>query len=257
MASGFDGVNQSLYSGTTPIAGAPPFTMACWFRSDDDTKTAVLMSSADSAATNRFHALLMDGTVGGDPLAAWTVYNAGSGWAQSSSGITTGTWHHACGVWTATNNRAVFLDGANKGTNATDVTATSLDWMSIGDLWRGFAPQNSYYFTGDIAENAVWNVALTDAEVAVLAAGYSPLFVRPQNLVAYWPSIRGTVQSIVGSIPYAFANANGVTVEPHPPILYPYGYVTPGRAAPATLPGGTIFASSVLNSAIFGGTIVR
>jgi len=237
VASGFDGVNQSLYSGTTPIAGAPPFTMACWFRPGDDTTLGTLMAVADSSAvSNQFHALLLAGTEPGDPVMAWS-YGTGNGFALSSSGVTLGTWHHACGVWTATNNRAVLLDGGSKGTNATASTATGLEWISAGDTWRGTAPQHSYYFTGNIAEMAMWDVALTDAEVAVLAAGYSPIFVRPQNLVAYWPSIRGTVQSIVGSIPYAFANANGVTVEPHPPILYPYGYVTPGRVgeAPATL----------------------
>lgn len=39
---------------------------------------------------------------------------------------------------------------------------------------------------GDISEVGYWNVALTDADVAVLAKGVSPLLVRPEGLVAYW-----------------------------------------------------------------------
>ena len=41
--------------------------------------------------------------------------------------------------------------------------------------------------TGDLAEAAVWNVALTDAEVAALARGIHPFLIRPDALVAYWP----------------------------------------------------------------------
>jgi hypothetical protein len=46
------------------------------------------------------------------------------------------------------------------------------------------------WLSGKVAEAAVWNVALTITDVAVLNAGYSPLFVKPQNLVAYWPLAR-------------------------------------------------------------------
>jgi hypothetical protein len=45
-------------------------------------------------------------------------------------------------------------------------------------------------FTGSVAEAALWNAAPSDAEIAVLAASFSLLFVKPGNLVAYWPLIR-------------------------------------------------------------------
>ena len=34
---------------------------------------------------------------------------------------------------------------------------------------------------------ATWNVELTEAEMAVLAAGICPIYVRPESLVAYLP----------------------------------------------------------------------
>ena len=41
--------------------------------------------------------------------------------------------------------------------------------------------------SGRIAEVALWDVALSAAEVAALASGVTPLHMRPGNLVAYWP----------------------------------------------------------------------
>lgn len=37
---------------------------------------------------------------------------------------------------------------------------------------------------------AIWDVALSDAEVALLSRGASPMLVRPEALVEYWPMIR-------------------------------------------------------------------
>ena len=76
--------------------------------------------------------------------------------------------------------------------------------------------------------------ALTDAEAAILAAGYSPLFVRPQSIRAYWPLIRGSADRVGG---FALTEHNAPTVEDQSPVIYPYGYVTSGRvgAALATL----------------------
>ena len=41
--------------------------------------------------------------------------------------------------------------------------------------------------SGRIAEAAIWNVALADAEIAALARGIKPNHIRPGNLVLYCP----------------------------------------------------------------------
>jgi hypothetical protein len=53
----------------------------------------------------------------------------------------------------------------------------------------------------------------------MLAAGFSPLFVRPQSLVAYWPLIRDNDNDIVGG--YDMTAYNTPTVAAHPPVIYP------------------------------------
>ena len=54
---------------------------------------------------------------------------------------------------------------------------------------------------GDLAHIAIWNVALTDAEIASLyngGIGLDPRYVRSANLVAYWPLIRNDLDYIGG-----------------------------------------------------------
>ena len=43
--------------------------------------------------------------------------------------------------------------------------------------------------SGDIAEAAIWNIALDDADVALLAKAFDPRMVRPEGLVFYAPLI--------------------------------------------------------------------
>jgi len=235
VARGFDGVDQRLTATPTPVT-APPFTMACWFRPENDTDNQVLMGSSTGTviAADR-HLLQLRGDVAGDPLSINSQDGPTTGYVETTTGITPNTWHHACGVFAASNSRSVYLDAGGKATDTTEVTPDDLVLWSIGCQYRADAPTRRLHFTGRIAEAAVWNVALTDVEVAILAAGYSPTFVRPASIVAYWPLIR-LLPGMWGDT-YPLSAENSPPAEAHAPILYPYGYVTSGRvgAALATL----------------------
>jgi len=122
-------------------------------------------------------------------------------------------------VWAATNDRRSYIDGASKGTNTTNVVVSNSSLLVGCDY--GWAAREAY-FSGSIAEVGVWNVALTDAEAAILAKGYSPLLIRPQSLVAYYPLIRDTDDDIVGG--YSMTPINAPTIAAHPRVLYPTGY---------------------------------
>jgi hypothetical protein len=90
------------------------------------------------------------------------------------------------GVEAAATDRRVYLDGTDKGTDATarNPLAAAHDRMSIGSDGETVPAD---YFDGRIAHVAVWNVALTDQEIRSLAAGANPRRVRPDSLIAYWP----------------------------------------------------------------------
>jgi len=85
-------------------------------------------------------------------------------------------------VGASATDRAVYIDGGSKGTNATSNTPSGLASTRLGK-----DHDNNNALDGRIGEGAIWNVALTDAEVARLAKGIHPFKVRPANIVAYWP----------------------------------------------------------------------
>ena len=188
MARGFDDASSQGLRVTSAVVSAYPCTMACWFYSDDDAHSGKIMEVSNTS-TPAVDAWFMTaaGDVAGDPLRGYI--RSATGTARSvdtSTGFTANTWHHACFVATNATNRTVYLDGGGAGNDSnSSVFPTGTDVTLIGRRETvGAIPTNSY-FSGNLAEGAIWNVALTAAEVAILAKGYSPLLVRPQNLVAY------------------------------------------------------------------------
>lgn len=214
MARLFDNAANEYLAIGNAVLSAYPITMACWANVDDDTGSVSLIGIGDSSVGNHYHVLRLRGNLG-NRVDAHSIDGV-SGVANIAAGYVVDTWHHFCGVFSASNLRAVFVDGGSKATNATDVSPAGLDRTTIGASPDQFL---AFKMSGRIAEAAIWNAALSDAEVAILAAGYSPLFVRPQNLVAYWPLVRDEDQDRVGG--YDMTAFNAPTIGPHPPIIYP------------------------------------
>jgi len=208
-----DGSSEYLFIASTPIT-AYPLTMACWFYSDDATAEQTLIQVTDTAGGSDYWALTLRGDLVGDHIEARV--RRGDFRAHTLTGYSVNTWHHACGVFINNNSRASYIDGGSKGTSAGISNDASIDAIAIGGK-RDSSPGD--YTSGRICEVALWNVALTDAEVAILAKGYSPLFVHPQNLVAYWPLIRDEDQDRVGG--YDMGAFNTPSIAAHTRVFYP------------------------------------
>ncbi len=177
MARLFDDAATEYLDFAGAAIAAHPVTLACWFYSDDTAATQHLVSVADNTVTNRsWHLTLISGKVA---MGA----NAGN-YASTTGSYAANTWTHACGVAAATNDRRVYMNGADKVTNAVGATLGSRNRTSIGRL-SSSAPAG--YMSGRIALPAIWNVAFTDAEVAAAASGIDPCRMRPDALVGYWP----------------------------------------------------------------------
>lgn len=99
--------------------------------------------------------------------------------AAATAATPTGQWVHVAAVWTNASTQAVYLNGANKGTSTGSLGTTTLDRFAVGV--QPF-PTPNFYFDGDIGEAAVWGAALSDAEVAQLAAGALPDTVQAAAL---------------------------------------------------------------------------
>lgn len=202
--------------GIMPITGAP-FSMAAWFRPDTDTDISMVLTFVDASVGNQQIRLDVRGDKVGDPVRAFTFDGGTGDELSTTTGITANTWHHCCRVDSAVNNRSVFLDGGGKATNTVSLTPTGIDTMSVGRIGTS-TPE--VFVEGAVAEVAVWDVALSDAEVAILAAGFSPLFVRPASLKFYRSFIRNDDVDVIGGLVLT-KNGTGNANFAHPRMIYP------------------------------------
>ena len=217
MARDFDGTNDKL-SITTPMVTAYPFTFSGWFNADNITNDGMIVAECDIATTGERWMLQTAGfSEPTDALRFMSTAGGTSVIAITSSGYSAGVWSHACGVGRSATSRDVYLNGGSKGSNATNSTPAGLDNTTIGVRTH---TSDGVRMAGLIAEVAIWSTDLSDAEVAILADGYSALFVQPASLVAYWPIIGRTSPEIdiVGGNNMTVTEA---VVADHPRIIYP------------------------------------
>lgn len=213
-----DASNEYLGLGSAVLTGVP-ITMACFFNVNDVTSiTQVFMSHGNDTVNASYFALFA-----ADNVLKANVRETSFGEAIATGTFNINTWTHACGVFAANNDRKCYRDGGNVGSNATVITPAGINKTNIGRLVR-LAP--AFYVSGLMAEVAIWNIALSAAEVLILSKGYSPLFIHPQNLVAYWPLIRditgdGTGDDIDRVGGYDMSPVNTPTIGNHPRIIYP------------------------------------
>lgn len=225
MSREFDGSTQYLEHGTAIIT-SEPLTMLAWFKPDVTNATQCLMAIADSGANTDWWRLEAN-SVGNVRLQAArsSGYNA-----ISTGSYVANTWQMACATIHSSTDRRVFRDGGNKGTNTTNATPISLDNTTIGRITRA---SPGFYMDGSIAEVALWNIALSDEEVAELyngGVGLSPLLMHPEALVAYWPLVGDDDDRDMAGA-YAMTAYNTPTHDDHPPMLYPGGVLSAQTAA--------------------------
>ena len=238
MARQFSGSGQYLTRSGSPVT-AEPFTLACWYVTSSATADQALISLAPNSGN--YHLLALGGTAGGDPVSA-VSFDGSAGVAEATAAFSTGVWQQACGVFAATNDRRVYMNGGNEGTDTTDISVGTLTTARIG-YSADSSPQ--YYLAGNVAEAAIWNVALAQAEITMLGIGVSPLLIRPASLVAYWPLIQSEDQDRVGG--YHMTPVGSPTVATHPLAVKPYWYIPWTLGISAVAVGGV--ARQMMHSA--------
>ena len=204
MARNFNGTSARIHI-SSAVVTTTPYTMACWFRTTNMTQVSALLSLTSSFT--QYSTLFFRGDVASDPIDILIEAGGAQNVTRSTTGCTSGKWHHACGVFSAANSRTVYLDGGSSATSTTSLSPT-INQTEIGAFRSGS------WFAGDIAEVGIWNIDLTAAEVASLAKGVSPALIRPQNHVAYLPLIRDT-HEIVNATGFTDVNT---TAANHPRV---------------------------------------
>jgi hypothetical protein len=231
--------SHNLNVDSIPSVGSD-YSMACWAKSTSTTTAQCIAFVGDKDSSLQFDHLRFRGDVLGDPVDFESVATIGSiQFARTSTGFSSGVWHHVCGVKGGTADRSVFIDGGSKGTNTNTVTpGAAYDRVRLGG--RGSTGPTDF-LEGDLAEFAVWDVALTDAEVALLATGLSPLLVRPEELAMYVPILGkySPEPDLIGGT--AALTVNSAVVSAHPKIRYPshskVSFIVAAAPAAATYAG--------------------
>ena len=207
-----DASYQNLFVTSTPVSNYP-LTMACWLNCDDISYDQIVFTVGDKDVSNHYHALMVNEVSGITYLQSRVIDGGAPANANTTASISANTWHHGCIVHASLTDRAVLLDGGSKGTDTTSRTPANLDAVRIAGRIDDGSLQP---YSGAIAHAAIWNAALSDSEVALLASGVSPLLVRRDALVAYWPLL-GDDRDVIGQ--YHMTSVNGPTWTAFPDLV--------------------------------------
>lgn len=211
MARQFTRASSHYIAAASAVPAAMPLTMACWFLVPDLNTEYNLMTRASTG--NHRHAMRVRGDLAGDYL----QLNASDGTTaeiSTTTSVVANVWQHACVSIASATSRSIYLNGGGKATGTTAVAP------SVTALWLGAsnsAGLPTQFLGGNLAEVAVWNVALTDDEILTLSKGLAAACVRAQNLVFYAPLMR-SVQDIKSGLALV---DTGTAAARHPRIYHP------------------------------------
>jgi len=190
MARSFVSASFQYLENAAGAVATYPITMACWFNPTTTAQIQCMLSLGHSLTTDR-HSIQGDGA---SHVAAQTADPTTTRTATSTGTFAAGAWAHAAGVFASATSRTAYRDGGNSGTNTGNTTPANANRTNAG--CRFSLASRGQFWNGLIAEAAIWNIALTAAEVAELAKGFSPMLIQPQNLVSYWPLLGRTSPEI-------------------------------------------------------------
>lgn len=180
MSRNFVSASSQYLERTGALVIAHPFTVSAWVRRDANVAATIFSIMTSVTASNGFRL-----EINGARSVRAIAIGIGTGVAATVATASENVWHHVAAVFESTTSRHVYLNGGNKVTNTTSASpGVNPDVTTIGRI-GGHTPAT--YWTGDIAELTVWNVVLTDQEVAILAKGIRSRRLRPINCIAYYP----------------------------------------------------------------------
>lgn len=192
----YEFTNTKFLSATCPVS-AYPFTIAGWFNISGAAQDLFLFRDATSQRIGMY--------VTGNTLRGY-INQTSFQESTATGSYTNNVWFHACFVCESSTLRTIYRDGGNSASSTNNQTPT-ITTLRIGN--------NVNSIVGSAADCAVWNTALTAAEVASLAKGFSASLIQPGNLVFHAPLIRD-LNDISGGA--AITNNGTATVSIHPRI---------------------------------------
>ena len=218
MAYDFNGSTQYISADSSPLGNRPTaYTMACWVKGAAQDGRYVL-SLGNSSNNNPVVGLASGQSSIGQSNSTLRFFGRDNSGAPATGSINLSggtafdnTWRHVAGTWDNSTARA-YVDGVEVANGGSMGTPQDLNRFSVGALLRASA---ALYFSGSVAEVALYDATLSAAQIASLAKGFVPPSVQPSNLVTYIALVRN-IQDTVGGI--TLTNNNTATVANHPRV---------------------------------------
>src|SRR5210317_1671602 len=218
-----------------------PVTLVCWIKYTaanwaNTTQNYIMALSKDTSLEDMF-------AIGGNAGTADEVYliaNAGSAkLVEANTGNTSwqdgdydDVWVPVVAVFASTTSSTIYIE--NSTLNNSSATVKDIALGATPQIRIGAAPNNNAATPGQVAEVAIFNRALTPAEIDELqirpGVGIPPWKVAPDNCVGYW-SLKDDKAS----------HAPDYTVDEGTPNLTVVGSPTYSTDHPTILSGNDIF----------------
>lgn len=176
-------LNSSLsqYLNAGVLVSAKPISISAWVKTTSDSANQAIVCLSNNS--NEFLLSQLRGGIANDPLGV-LEYAIAWKYGETSTGYSTDIWTHTGVVFNSSTDRRAYLDGGGKVTNtdSQDVNFGILSYFFVGT----HKSVGGAYFDGKIAQVAIWEVALSDAQWVDLAAGVNPQLIAASDLAGYW-----------------------------------------------------------------------
>jgi len=142
-------------------------TAAAWIKAlSSQTSYPQIVTAGDSSGMSGYNLYLYNPQSKG--IASFIVKEGSNGWgacwAQGTSDLRDGAWHHVVGVYTGS-DITIWVDGVAEGTASCSSVAINYGSSPNGEIG---AKANANEFNGSLDQVGVWSRALTSQEVAAL-----------------------------------------------------------------------------------------
>lgn len=158
-----------------PVLTAMPISMSAWASVDAQCNPIGIYNTGATATDNyvlRFHSI---------GLIAQKVQNSSSTTANTGQNVADRRPHHGCAVFESATVMYAYSDGGRKTLQGANVVPRAAQLAQTA-LIAAPTTTPSQFANALVFEPAIWNTALTDGQVARLAAGVSPLDIERANL---------------------------------------------------------------------------
>jgi hypothetical protein len=182
MSYAFDGANDTL-TGAFGTTYQIPMTIACWIKvaAHPVAGDIIMTVGKNAAATTDSFDIRSDTT---DDV--WGMRAIDSAAAASNAMYTLNidaTWTPIVAVYTSATDRKIYVGSySNAGSSTQSRTVLDVGYVRLGEALNAAGD-----YVGNIAEAAVWDKALSQAEIEAYCAGTAASGIGASDLIGYWP----------------------------------------------------------------------